>query len=107
MYHTPPEAPEMDVTVTVHGYTRGTLKQITDNIGGTANWVAGGIEEDGYREFTADTLAEDSESYEAAEDIITNLLHQHQSDSIDLDNLIVEAQVVEDDSEDWDRDHDW
>ena len=105
MYHTPPEAPEMDVTVEVHGFTRGTLKQVTDTIGGTAHWVAGGIEEDGYREFEADTLVESAESPEAAEDIVSDPLHRHLSDSIDLDNLTVT--VIEPDPEDWDRDHEW
>lgn len=105
MYHTPPEAPEMDVTVTVHGYTRGTLKQITDTIGGTAHWVSGGIVEDGYREFSADTLVENSESPEAAEGIVSDPLHHHLSDSIDLDNLTVTVDMP--DPEDWDRDHDW
>ena len=105
MYHTPPDAPEMDVTVEVHGYTNGTLKQITDTIGGTAHWVAGGIEEDGYREFTADTLVECAESPDAAEDIVSDPLHHHLSGVIDLDNLTVT--VVMPDPEDWDRDHDW
>lgn len=105
MYHTPPEAPEMDVTVTVHGYTRGTLKQITDTIGGSAHWVAGGIEEDGYREFTADTIAEGSESPDDAVDIIIDPLHHHLSEVIDMENLTVSVDMP--DSEDWDRDHDW
>lgn len=105
MYHTPPDAPEMDVTVEVHGYTNGTIKQITDTIGGTAHWVAGGIEEDGYREFTADTMVECAESPDAAEDIVSDPLHHHLSGVIDLDNLTVT--VVMPDSEDWDRDHDW
>ena len=105
MYRTPPDAPEMDVTVEVHGFTRGTLKQVTDTIGGTAHWVAGGIEEDGYREFTADTLVECAESPDAAEDIVSDPLHHHLAGVIDLENLTVT--VVMPDPEDWDRDHDW
>ena len=102
MYHTPPDAPEMDVTVEVHGYTNGTIKQITDTIGGDAHWNDDPNAEEGERGFSATTVVEDCEDYSTAEDIVHNLFSEHLDGTVDIDNLIIEAETIEDDGPDWD-----
>ena len=101
----PPEAPEMDVTVTVHGYTRGTLKQITDVIGGDAHFV-GEVDAEGYREFEATTIVEEAEDLYGAESVVIDEIYDNLETVIDTDNLIVLAKDPREE-EDWDRDHDW
>lgn len=102
----PADAPVADVTVEVHGFVRGPLEAITKTIGGEAHWVEGGIVEDGYREFEASTLVESVEGYDIAQEIVSDLIHEHLDDTVDLDNLFMRALTIEDDEEP-DRDHDW
>lgn len=102
----PADAPVADIMVEVHGFTRGPIEAITGAIGGEAHWVEGGIVEDGYREFVAFTLVEAVEGYDVAQEIVSDMVHEHLDDTVDLDNLFMRALPTEDD-EDPDRDHDW
>lgn len=102
MYERPTNPPEpilSDLTVNVEGNSRGTLDQIMRTLGGEAAWAADRPIEDDWREFTASTVVEDCEDYSTAEDIVHNLILEHLSDSVDIENLVIEAQVIEDDVE--------
>ena len=102
----PADVPVADVMVEVHGFARGPIEAITETIGGEAHWVEGGIVEGGYRQFEASTLVEDVEGYDIAKDIVSDLIHDHLDNTVDLDNLFIQAMPIEDD-EVPDRDHDW
>lgn len=102
----PADVPVADVTVEVHGFVRGPLKVVTESIGGEAHWVEGGIVEDGYREFEASTIVEDAEGYDIAQEIVSDLIHEHLDGTVDLDNLSMRALPIEDD-EDQDSDYGW
>lgn len=102
----PVDAPVADITVEVHGFARGPIEAITEAIGGEAHWVEGGIVEGGYRQFEASTIVEDVEGYDAAVDIVSDSIHHHLEDTVDLDNLFMQALPIEDDEEP-DRDYDW
>lgn len=109
MYHyatDPADVPVADITVEVHGFARGPIEAITGTIGGEARWVEGGIVEGEYRQFEASTLVEAVEGYDVAQQIVSDLIHEHLDDTVDLDNLFMQALPIEDD-EDPDRDHDW
>lgn len=101
----PPEPVVADVAVGVGGYTTGTLKQITDVIGGEAHFC-GEVDEEGYREFDATTIVEEAEDLYGAESVVIDLIYDNLEEVIDTDNLIVLAKDPRDD-EDPDRDHDW
>ena len=102
----PPEPVVADVVVGVGGYTTGTLKQITDVIGGDAHFV-GEVDAEGYREFEATTVVEEAEDLYGAETVVIDQIYDNLETVIDTDNLIVLAKDPREEEEDWDRDHDW
>ena len=98
----PPEPRLEDLTVNVTGYSRGTVDQISRTIGGDAHWNEDPNAEEGERGFSATTVVEDCEDYSTAEDIVHNLFAEHLDGTVDIDNLIIEAETIEDDGPDWD-----
>lgn len=109
MYHyatDPADVPVADITVEVHGFARGPIEAITETIGGEAHWVEGGIVGGGYRQFEAYTLVEDVEGYDIAQEIVSDLIHEHLDGTVDLDNLFMRTLDIADD-EDPDSDYDW
>lgn len=97
----PPEPRLEDLTVNVTGYSRGTVEQISRTIGGDAHWSEDRYDEENYRKFSATTVVEDCEDYNTAEDIVHNLFSEHLDGTVDIDNLIIEAETIEDDEPDW------
>lgn len=95
----PPEPILADLTVNVEGNSRGTLDQIMRTLGGEAAWTSDRPIEDDWREFRASTIVEDCEDYSTAEDIVHNLILDHLSDTVDIENLVIDAPVIEDDVE--------
>ena len=98
----PPEPRLEDLTVNVTGYSRGTVDQISRTIGGDAHWTEDRYDEENYRKFSATTVVEDCEDYSTAEDIVHNLFVEYLDGEVDIDNLIIEAETIEDDEPDWD-----
>lgn len=98
----PPEPRLEDLTVNVTGYSRGTVEQISRTIGGDAYWSEDRYDEENYRKFSATTVVEDCEDYSTAEDIVHNLFVEYLDGEVDIDNLIIEADTIEDDEPDWD-----
>lgn len=98
----PPEPPSMAVTVEYTVFARpqaDSLLRIVGVMGGEGSWTS---ERDfeGWRQVTGSTLVEDVESYEAAEEIVQNLLVTYLSEVIDVENVVASAEMFEE--RDWD-----
>lgn len=101
----PPEPPTADVPVSYEVWVEKTrsLSELTDVLGGTAHWAGDATRGHTHRPAAGDTIVEEAESYEAAEDILHNLIKTHLSSVVDLDDdVLIYAEPLEPRETDWD-----
>lgn len=100
----PPEPLTMSVNVDYEMWMRKDqkLSVLTEVLGGEAHWAGDEPQGETHRPAAGSTLIEEVESYDAAEEIVQNLVTEHLRRFVDLDTLVVTSQQFEVDEPDWD-----
>ena len=100
----PPEPPTYDVNVAYEVWLQQDqpLSVLTEALGGSAHWAGDESPRERERPAAGDTVLEEVESEEAAEEILRNLVTKHLRHLVDLDTLTVYVEGPVAVEPDWD-----